>query len=308
MTLILSIGNVDQVIQISDRRLSKHQKVVTDDSNKATVFICRNGRFAVGYTGIAISPHKGFRTQRWLIDSFMDCAAPDYAIYEISERFEKKASRDFKYIPFLRSLAPSEKRLSIMLSGYLTHGSRPLIANITITNFQDFQSGQDYPEAKDEFWTIYELEQDDLKLDTTFIQRVGAWRAMTSEDERILRNMLGQRKPQKALINRAVNLVRQMSDRPAAGNTVGKHLIVTIIPSDSVIPCSAIVKPINAADKVILADEIVLLGREESIAIRDIELSVSPSIEGTPAIIPRLGRNDPCWCMSGKKYKWCHGR
>ncbi len=22
--------------------------------------------------------------------------------------------------------------------------------------------------------------------------------------------------------------------------------------------------------------------------------------------IPRLGRNDPCWCGSGKKYKRCH--
>jgi preprotein translocase subunit SecA len=23
---------------------------------------------------------------------------------------------------------------------------------------------------------------------------------------------------------------------------------------------------------------------------------------------PKLGRNDPCWCGSGKKYKHCHGR
>ncbi|TAG65149.1 MAG: hypothetical protein EAZ24_16940, partial [Burkholderiales bacterium] len=22
---------------------------------------------------------------------------------------------------------------------------------------------------------------------------------------------------------------------------------------------------------------------------------------------PKLGRNDPCWCGSGKKYKHCHG-
>jgi preprotein translocase subunit SecA len=22
---------------------------------------------------------------------------------------------------------------------------------------------------------------------------------------------------------------------------------------------------------------------------------------------PKLGRNDPCWCGSGKKYKKCHG-
>jgi len=22
---------------------------------------------------------------------------------------------------------------------------------------------------------------------------------------------------------------------------------------------------------------------------------------------PKLGRNEPCWCKSGKKYKHCHG-
>jgi hypothetical protein len=308
MTLILAIGNADQVIQVSDRRLSTRHKVVTDDSNKATVLVCRNDRFAVGYTGIATSPYKGFRTQTWLIDSFMSCAAPDYTIYELSERFEKKASHDFKHIPFLRALPPTEKRLSIMLSGYLTHGSRPRIANIVVTNFQDLQSGQDYPEAKDEFWTVYELEQNDFKPDTTFIQRVGAWQAMTSEDEEILRNMLSQRKPQRALINRTVNLVRRMADRPTARNTIGKHLIVTIIPSDSGEVCSAIVKPINAADKATLADELMLLDYEKSIAIRDIELSVTPSRDGTPAIIPKLDRNDPCWCLSGRQYGWCHGR
>ena len=25
-----------------------------------------------------------------------------------------------------------------------------------------------------------------------------------------------------------------------------------------------------------------------------------------PAVLAKLGRNDPCWCGSGKKYKHCH--
>ena len=28
----------------------------------------------------------------------------------------------------------------------------------------------------------------------------------------------------------------------------------------------------------------------------------------SPAGAAKLGRNDPCWCGSGKKYKRCHGR
>ncbi|MGI8702994.1 MAG: SEC-C metal-binding domain-containing protein [Candidatus Limnocylindrales bacterium] len=27
-----------------------------------------------------------------------------------------------------------------------------------------------------------------------------------------------------------------------------------------------------------------------------------------PAGVPKLGRNDPCYCGSGRKYKKCHGR
>ena len=29
-------------------------------------------------------------------------------------------------------------------------------------------------------------------------------------------------------------------------------------------------------------------------------------IEQQPKECPKLGRNDPCWCGSGKKYKRCH--
>jgi preprotein translocase subunit SecA len=29
--------------------------------------------------------------------------------------------------------------------------------------------------------------------------------------------------------------------------------------------------------------------------------------EGEIASRPKVGRNDPCWCGSGKKYKKCHG-
>ncbi|MEI8332393.1 MAG: preprotein translocase subunit SecA [Chloroflexota bacterium] len=33
-----------------------------------------------------------------------------------------------------------------------------------------------------------------------------------------------------------------------------------------------------------------------------------PVHDGRPAGTPKVGRNDPCWCGSGQKYKKCHGR
>ncbi len=38
---------------------------------------------------------------------------------------------------------------------------------------------------------------------------------------------------------------------------------------------------------------------------------VAPSDGPRPGYTPsgdRIGRNDPCWCGSGAKYKKCHGR
>ena len=38
------------------------------------------------------------------------------------------------------------------------------------------------------------------------------------------------------------------------------------------------------------------------------EPSVSKHIPLYPSPTHKLGRNDPCWCGSGKKYKHCHGK
>jgi uncharacterized protein YecA (UPF0149 family) len=32
----------------------------------------------------------------------------------------------------------------------------------------------------------------------------------------------------------------------------------------------------------------------------------APKSKPAPEVLARWGRNDPCWCGSGKKYKLCH--
>jgi preprotein translocase subunit SecA len=36
--------------------------------------------------------------------------------------------------------------------------------------------------------------------------------------------------------------------------------------------------------------------------------STSPSVAAAPKQHEKLGRNDPCWCGSKRKFKQCHGR
>jgi preprotein translocase subunit SecA len=53
--------------------------------------------------------------------------------------------------------------------------------------------------------------------------------------------------------------------------------------------------------------------RQERAVAPKIELSAPPKVEGPQRSQPtvskdaKVGRNDPCPCGSGKKYKKCHG-
>ena len=48
--------------------------------------------------------------------------------------------------------------------------------------------------------------------------------------------------------------------------------------------------------------------REENVAV--LEESIGQTITRRSPSVPatKPGRNDPCWCDSGKKFKFCHGR
>ena len=39
-----------------------------------------------------------------------------------------------------------------------------------------------------------------------------------------------------------------------------------------------------------------------------VDTGVRPSASAVEPAAPKLGRNDPCWCGSGMKYKKCHGK
>lgn len=56
-------------------------------------------------------------------------------------------------------------------------------------------------------------------------------------------------------------------------------------------------------------DEIDEAGQDYAANERDVYDDGRPAVKQTPAVAePRIGRNDPCPCGSGKKYKQCHGK
>src|ERR1039458_3206133 len=63
----------------------------------------------------------------------------------------ERASHTFLEHPVLRTSPRKDRRLSIMFSGYLYHHDPPQPDYAIMTNFQNFQSGQDDAEAWQQF-------------------------------------------------------------------------------------------------------------------------------------------------------------
>jgi hypothetical protein len=69
----------------------------------------------------------------------------------------------------------------------------------------------------------------------------------------------------------------------------------------------------------VAAGEAALTEREREVATRERAVAFgehrlaaraakAPSTQTLRAPMPTPGRNEPCWCGSGKKFKYCHGR
>jgi|SRR5882724_10067807 len=117
MTLILPMVNLQQAVLVTDRRLTRNGVLVNDESNKAFVFVCRDARLTVAYTGLA--ELGNFLTRRWLPEALMESAAPDFLMGPTIERFKERATRDFAK---LKVIKPSDKHLSVVFAGYCYDG------------------------------------------------------------------------------------------------------------------------------------------------------------------------------------------
>lgn len=306
MTLILTLVNSEQVIQISDRRLSWDGELVDDESNKAGVFLCADARHVFGFTGLAKC--DTFDTRRWLLNALYECCAPDYQINKIMPRLKTRANEDFQNLPVLGELDPRRKRLSIMFSGYNYYANPPLSAYGILTNYQNFATGKDDTNAWDHFEMNCWTEKRPLDRPCTLIQRIGNWAAMTNEDEIALRKMLRESKPLAAIADKAVTLVREMAGRPRANGTIGRQISVVALHRDKTAEVWSRYYPESAGHQMYVPDLVVGINKLRRQAIAD--LSCSMDTETGPELwaIPIVHKNAPCPCNGGKRYKECHGR
>lgn len=309
MTLILTLGNRDNVIQVSDRRLTVNGLLQDDESdeyNKCGVINCKGGRLAYGFTGLAKS--SGFETRKWLLDALLDSGPPDYSALGITNRLKDRATTDFRNRPEVKALQPGQKRLSILISGYLYNRTPPNLVYALLTNYVEL-NGFANIDAWDHFKCHYWSESSPFLEDPTLVQRVGFWPAMKDSDVAVLRNLLEKRRPIEAILGKALEVMRAAANRPEAKGTIGKQLTSIILPSDPLLRWTGTYHSENLTPKVYLPDAIILESDERRKYVRDVCIeTINPNTSLLPLRTSKIPKNSPCPCGSGKKFRKCHGR
>ncbi len=306
MTLILAMANPQQVVLVSDRRLTYDGHVIEDESNKAAVFCCRNARLAVAYTGLAQA--GSFLTRRWLPVALMESAAPDYLMGPTIKRFRERATRDFASIPIKR---PSDKRLSVLLAGYCYDETPPRCYCWLVSNFERFRA-QIYPsgEPSDQFIAEYYRDKRPTEKYVDILLSVGVNGAVNQRDFEALYTLLHGNKPAQALVGKGIDVLRTAAESVPWGQLIGKQCTSIVLPSD---PDEDAVGEYHSAEptrKYYYPSFINARGDGSGVYT-----TADPCFEICNAIdqplllsVPKVGRNHPCPCGSGLKYKNCHGR
>lgn len=308
MTIVLSLINQHQAIQLSDRLVSSRRGPLPGEVNKTTLLVTVDAQLAVGLSGLASVGTVDLTT--WILGELVERSGPEYTALSIIQRLEASLNDLFQRDRQLASVSPEDRRLSLMFSGYLYNHEPPLGANCLLTNFQDFDSGRDSSGAWPLFKSFFASERVSPRRPSfTYVQRVGAWPAMYDDDALVLRQMLEDAKPARAIVQRGVALIRKMADRREAGRGIGKQMTSLVIPRDGRSQPWSDYHTATTVGTIPMPNAVFATGNGPSVAYRGIELTARNINTGEPVPLgyPQVGRNAPCPCRSGKKFKWCHG-
>lgn len=306
MTMILSLANRDNVIQLSDRRLTAQGQVMDEEAGKAGTLFCANGRFSFGFTGIARAAKLEVR--RWILDALLESGPTNYMALDVLERFKLKATDFFNTNQTLKRLSPSDKRLSIMLTGYLYNHNPPMIGCAIVSNYINPSVNLSTLSSWDEFSVSFTSEKKPRKNNISYVQRIGAWPAMNEQDEISVRSMLEDRKPVKAIIEKAVNLMKKMADRPSSSGTIGKQITWIRIPSIISETVESGYHSNIPTHTVFMPSSVIITSDDNRFVYDEPQVSAVDPTTTPPMAVPNVQRNAPCPCGSGKRYKSCHGK
>lgn len=303
MTLILAMVNREQAVLVSDRRLTINGQLTDDDSNKAAAICVRDARLALAFTGLARA--GSFVTNRWLAKSLADIAKPEHLMEPLIDRFVDLANRDISQLP-----VRIDKRLTFVFVGYSHDFDPPRACLWRVSNFEGGPTDHPSDQAAAEFTKVLWIANHPPPECVCLFRSFGSKVAVSATQMSSLHDLLHGRKPARALVGKAVAILHEAADSPAAEGTIGKRATSIVLPSDPYVSYSAEYHSDQATHRVGGVTHIEARGGEHGVWVLETESNETFDAAGRPVIsvFPKVGRNEPCPCGSGRKYKICHGQ
>ncbi|MCL9684393.1 YecA family protein [Legionella maioricensis] len=306
MTLILTAGTNNYVIQISDRKITAKGKFISDKTNKSLILLCDDGRFIVGFTGLAqfpsskeinpITKKAGFYMQDWLINTLHDIGQQENAIFSIAEQLKNKLSVLYENPSF------SRQRLTVVFSGFIDNVSPSLWGSLFISNFQRGYQGECINEAEE--FQIFQVCSN-KEVGSRFVTSFGDTQHIKPNDIEFLSDLVGNKDINMSIIKDGIEKrFRAIAHR--SNRTIGENLNLVFLYND---PHSEPTVEFSGADSSKKAPYSSIIDLRQKKAPFTIAHPTISLTEGEfPKKIFQVNRNKPCPCRSGLKYKRCHGQ
>lgn len=299
MTLILAFANQDQAVLVSDRRLTVNGRLQEEESNKAGVLFLGDARLVFAFTGLATAGR--FQTRLWLATALMRSADPDFSMRGTINRFAERATADIAGLGM-----PSEhRRLSVIFVGYHYGETPPRAWCWLVSNWDTLDGSEKEPAGSWEgFKVTWIRDKRPREERLALFVSTGADRALLTSEAEAFMALVREGKLAAAVVGKAVEVLRAVADRPESRGLIGKQCTSIILPSDTGQPAAGDYHTMTVSNTTYTPTVINAVGGAAGVfTLTDGEIEQRPG----PTAVPKVGRNQPCPCGSGKKYKRCHG-
>lgn len=304
MTLITVAANPAFVVQVADRRLSTANGPLPTEQTKAIHYHLPNSDSLVGYTGLAKVGNKGMHLI--LMEVLQRSAEQgNYEIVSTAEAITLELTKVFQSKE-VRAYRAEDRRLTVMMTGFnrIDSTSYTIIHGLW-TNYQVWDVGH-HTEANDSFaFTPSSVKPGETW--PTLVQRIGAFEErQIPRIESVIRPLLSEGKPPAAVRDR---LVLDLPDLSRRHRTVGVNANAAVLyPGGQIEWSYSTGEPewhhsfgnsvISVPGQSLMVSDFV---------VQTVDADGKPSAEGMPMNVPRVAKNRPCPCGSGRRYRQCHG-
>jgi hypothetical protein len=296
MTLILGGGNSEYAFLVADRRITPCVQDDDEEVNKTIALYCGDARAAITFTGLA--RHHAFRADLWILSTLRDAGPPDYTLTGILDRLANAATRQFASWwnqPF--------GGLAIMAAGFQhigRHQSAPFL--YTVSNYAQRRvagfSGLTRSVIRDHFT----VEAGDTGTGC-YMTTAGHTLALSERALSEVADYIRSRKPSRSVVAKVAAEIQACSRSKNGAGVIGPQCSSVVVPQDPMMPFEGQYHTSRPTETYFVPARVVVRP-DEDLAVSQIAIRT----RGRVAALPRVGRNAPCPCGSGKKFKKCHGR